>query len=191
MIILGGMKTITPKELDTLRKSDAGVALLDVRTPAEHGKVHVPGVHLVPVDDLDAGKLEGVNGFGKDRPVYILCHSGPRAERAARKLEAAGFGHCHVVEGGTSAWEAAGYEVKRGDSRVLPLNRQVQLVAGGMALAGALLAWFVAPAWVVLSGFVGFGLMVAGATDFCPMAMLLAKMPWNQASRGATCCSAG
>lgn len=185
------MKTITPKDLEMLRRNDAGIALLDVRTPAEHEKVHVPGVHLVPVDDLDAGKLAGVNGFTKEKPVYILCHSGPRAERAARKLEAAGFQDCQVVAGGTSAWEAAGYEVNRGEVRVLPLNRQVQLVAGAMALGGAVLAFTVAPAWIFLSGFVGLGLMVAGATDFCPMAILLAKMPWNQASRGATCCSAG
>jgi hypothetical protein len=58
-----------------------------------------------------------------------------------------------------------------------------------MALAGALLAWFVAPAFIILSGFVGLGLIVAGATDFCPMAILLAKMPWNQSSRGVSCCT--
>jgi hypothetical protein len=46
------------------------------------------------------------------------------------------------------------------------------------------------PAWVFLSGFVGFGLMLAGATDFCPMAIVLAKMPWNQGSKKTSCCSA-
>ena len=76
------------------------------------------------------------------------------------------------------------------DRQVLPLNRQVQLVAGLMALSGAVLAVTVNPAWVFLSGFVGFGLMVAGATDFCPMAILLAKMPWNQGSKKTSCCSA-
>jgi hypothetical protein len=59
-----------------------------------------------------------------------------------------------------------------------------------MALGGAALAVTVNPAWVFLSGFVGFGLMLAGATDFCPMAILLAKMPWNQGSKKTSCCSA-
>jgi hypothetical protein len=46
------------------------------------------------------------------------------------------------------------------------------------------------PAWVFLSGFVGFGLMLAGATNFCPMAIVLAKMPWNQVTKKTSCCSA-
>jgi hypothetical protein len=43
---------------------------------------------------------------------------------------------------------------------------------------------------VLLSGFVGLGLIVAGATGFCPMVIMLAKMPWNQASKKANCCPA-
>jgi hypothetical protein len=112
-----------------------------------------------------------------------------RAERAARKMEGKGFRDCVVVQGGTAGWAAAGLPVNQTDRHVLPLNRQVQLVAGAMALSGAILAFTVAPAWIFLSGFVGFGLMVAGATDFCPMAILLAKMPWNKSSKNATCCA--
>lgn len=184
------MKTITPAELNKLRQSGNPCALLDVRTPAEHEKIHVPGVHLVPVDDLDPEALAATNGFAKDKTIYILCHSGARAERAARKMESRGFQNCVVVEGGTAAWASAGLPVNQTDRHVLPLNRQVQLVAGAMALSGAVLAVMVNPAWVFLSGFVGFGLMVAGATDFCPMAILLAKMPWNQGSKKTSCCSA-
>jgi rhodanese-related sulfurtransferase len=163
---------------------------LDVRTPAEHEKIHVPGVHLVPVDALNPEALAATKGFEKDRSIYILCHSGMRAEKAARKMEGAGFANCVVVEGGTAAWAAAGLPVNQSPRHILPLNRQVQLVAGAMALGGAILAFAVNPAWIFLSGFVGFGLMVAGTTDFCPMAILLAKMPWNQASKKSTCCAA-
>ena len=183
------MKTITPVELNRLREARGGLALLDVRTPAEHEKIHVPGVHLMPVDDLDPAALAATEGFSKDATIYILCHSGVRAERAARKMEGQGFRDCVVVEGGTAGWAAAGLPVNQSERHVLPLNRQVQLVAGAMALSGAILAVTVAPAWIFLSGFVGFGLMLAGATDFCPMAILLAKMPWNQSSKKATCCA--
>jgi rhodanese-related sulfurtransferase len=184
------MKTITPAELNKLRESGAPFALLDVRTPAEHEKIHVPGVHLVPVDELDPEALAATDGFGKDTTIYILCHSGPRAERAARKMEAKGFRDCVVVEGGTSAWAAAGLPVNQTDRKILPINQQMQLVAGTMALAGTVLAFFVNPAWVLLSAFVGLGLIVAGATGFCPIAIVLAKMPWNQGSKKTSCCPA-
>jgi rhodanese-related sulfurtransferase len=184
------MKTITPTELNALRQSGTACALLDVRTPAEHEKIHVHGVHLVPVDDLDPEALAQTNGFSKDKTIYILCHSGARAERAARKMEGKGFQDCVVVSGGTAAWAAAGLPVNQTERRVLPLNRQMQLVAGTMALGGAVLAVTVNPAWVFLSGFVGFGLMLAGATNFCPMAIVLAKMPWNQVTKKTSCCSA-
>jgi rhodanese-related sulfurtransferase len=177
------MKTILPVELNKLRESGADCALLDVRTPAEHEKIHVPGVHLVPVDELDPAALASTNGFAKDRPVYILCHSGMRAEKAARKMEGAGFSNCVVVEGGTAAWAAAGLPVNQSNRRVLPLNRQIQIIAGTLALTGAVLAFTINPAWIFLSGFVGFGLILAGALDFCPMAIVMAKMPWNKSSK--------
>jgi len=40
-----------------------------------------------------------------------------------------------------------------------------------------------------LAGFVGCGLVFAGVTDTCGMAMLIARMPWNQACRSSTTCS--
>jgi hypothetical protein len=45
------------------------------------------------------------------------------------------------------------------------------------------LGGLVSPWWCLLSGFVGAGLIFAGVTDTCGMAMLLARMPWNQAGR--------
>jgi len=36
------------------------------------------------------------------------------------------------------------------------------------------------PWWLTLPGFVGCGLVFAGVTDTCGMAMMLAKMPWNR-----------
>ncbi|MFM8363984.1 MAG: rhodanese-like domain-containing protein [Verrucomicrobiota bacterium] len=177
------MKTITPAELNKLRESGSACALLDVRTPAEHEKIHVPGVHLVPVDGLNPEALAATKGFEKDQSIYILCHSGTRAAKAARKMEGAGFANCVVVEGGTAAWAAAGLPVNQSDRWILPLNRQIQIIAGSLALAGAVLSFTVNPAWIFLSGFVGFGLILAGALDFCPMAILMAMMPWNKSSK--------
>ena len=63
--------------------------------------------------------------------------------------------------------------------------RQVQIAAGSLVLLGVLLGAFVAPAFYALSGFVGAGLLFAGASGFCGMARLLAAMPWNRRASAA------
>lgn len=67
-----------------------------------------------------------------------------------------------------------------GTTGTLPVMRQVQLAAGTLALAGLVGGALLAPALHLLSGLVGAGLIVAGLTGACPMARLLAVMPWNR-----------
>ena len=177
------MTTITPRELHNRLQQGEKLHLLDVRTPTEHEEIHVPDVQLVPLDKLDATKLASVNGLAKDQSLYIFCRTGARAKQAAEKLEKGGYKQCSVVEGGTTAWAEAGLPVNRGTSKVISLERQVRIAAGTIVLTGVLLAYFVHPAFIWLSGFVGAGLMFAGLTDTCAMGMLIAKLPWNQ--RGA------
>ena len=173
------MTTIPPRRLyDRLQKGEK-LHVLDVRTPEEYAEVHVTGAHLAPLDWLDATKLSTLNGFAKDQPLYILCRSGSRAKQAAEKLEKSGYQRCVVVEGGTMAWADAQLPVIRGTSKVISLERQVRIAAGTIVLGGVLLAYFVNPAFIWLSGFIGAGLTFAGITDRCGMGMLIARMPWN------------
>ncbi len=58
--------------------------------------------------------------------------------------------------------------------------RQVQIVAGSLVVLGAVLGATVAPAFYLLSAFVGAGLVFAGVTGFCGMARILDVMPWNR-----------
>jgi rhodanese-related sulfurtransferase len=174
------MKTISPQELYHHHQKGP-VSLLDVRTALEHSEMHVPGVKLVPLDQLEAAH---VAEMPKDAPVYILCRSGARAQKAATKLEAAGYSECHVVEGGTLAWAAAGLPLNRSGQPVMSLERQVRIAAGFLVLTGVLLGFFVNPGFFGLAGFVGAGLIFAGATDWCGMGLLLAKMPWNNKGCG-------
>jgi rhodanese-related sulfurtransferase len=174
------MRTILPEQLHQERETSGSAHLLDVRTPAEHAQIHVPGVHLMPLDRLDADQLAKVNGFAKDQPVYILCGSGARAKQAAQKLEKEGYSECVVVEGGTQAWAKAGLPVTRGASGVISLERQVRIGAGLLVLTGVILGFLVHPVFFGLSAFVGLGLVFAGVTDWCGMGLLLSRMPWNQ-----------
>ena len=80
------------------------------------------------------------------------------------------------------AWEAEGLPLNRG-RKMMSLERQVRIAAGALVFTGALLGYFVNPAWIALSGFVGAGLIFAGITDTCGMGMLIARMPWNNRCR--------
>ena len=76
----------------------------------------------------------------------------------------------------------AGLPVDRGTVKAISLERQVRIGAGSLVLAGVLLAIFLHPYFIALSGFVGAGLVFAGLTDWCGMGLLLAKAPWNAKS---------
>ena len=86
------------------------------------------------------------------------------------------------LEGGIPAWQQAGLPVQKLKNAPLPLMRQVQITAGSLVLLGLILSTMVAPAWILLSWFVGAGLVFAGVSGFCGMARLLAVMPWNRVS---------
>jgi rhodanese-related sulfurtransferase len=181
--------TIAPLALADELKSSTPIDLIDVRSPAEYHAVHAERARLVPLDSLDPGKVMATRCGKPEDPLYILCHSGARARTAAEKFVAAGYENVCVVEGGTKAWQAAGLPVVTGKAG-LSVDRQVRLVIGGGVLAGAALAWWVHPAWVGLSAFFGLGLFVAGLTDFCGLAVLIAAMPWNKSAAACgTCCT--
>lgn len=150
--------------------------LIDVRTPAEYRAVHAVGARNVPLDQLDPKALSG--------RVYVICKSGARSRKACDQLRQAGV-EAYCVEGGTDAWAASGLPVNRSQGAI-SLERQVRIAAGALVLLGIVLAWLVHPAMIAVSAFVGAGLMFAGVTDTCGMAMLLARMPWNR-SRCASC----
>jgi rhodanese-related sulfurtransferase len=179
--------TISPSDLARLRAAGQPVQLIDVRTPAEFQEVHVDFARNVPLDQLQP---EALTPGGSGEALYVICRSGNRAERACQKLEAVGLEVVNV-EGGTLAWEAAGLPVVRSATKVISLERQVRIAAGFLVLVGAVLAMVVHRYFAGVSAFIGAGLMFSGFTDTCGMAMVLARMPWNQveASNEPVCCS--
>ena len=168
-------------ELEELLRQREDVRLLDVRTPGEYAAAHIRGAYNVPLDTLGEHATEIRASVGV--PVVLVCQSGARARRAEEALRTAGMPDLYVLDGGVSGWVAAGMPVERGVPR-LSLDRQVRVVAGGLAAAGGVLALLVSPLFALLPALVGGGLVVAGVTDSCGMALLLARLPYN---RPATC----
>jgi len=175
------MQTITASALAHMQQQGV-VNLIDVRTPAEFGATHAKGATNIPLDRLDPSSLAYCNG----NTVYFICKSGIRAQKAMEKLAESGFSNMVQVEGGTDAWVKAKLPVQKGQ-KALGLEQQVRLIVGGMALTGAGIVLAGQPMGLALVAFMGLGMVYAGITDTCGMAMVLAKAPWN---RGASACPA-
>jgi len=179
------MNTISPRQLSETADDGSKVDLIDVRTPVEFREFHIPFARNVPLDRLDAASI-AKDRSGNTNPLYVVCHSGSRGRQACEKLIAAGCTQVLNVEGGTMAWNQAGLPVIRG-KKAMSLERQIRIVAGSLVFIGVLLGSLVSPYFYGLSGFVGLGLIFAGVTDICPMAMVIARMPWNQIRDDVAC----
>jgi glyoxylase-like metal-dependent hydrolase (beta-lactamase superfamily II) len=182
--------TIAPRELQVLREQASGPFVLDVRSALEFGSERIDGAHLLPLDELER-RLEEVPDHGD---VVVVCRTGIRATIAAETL-ARGGRRPRVLEGGMIAWRRAGLPVREGRKR-LPVDRQVQLIAGSMVLTGVTLGVLVSPWFLAIAAFFGAGLTFAGATGTCGLALLLLRMPWNRplpdpAGGPAAVCAAG
>lgn len=171
------MQSITVAELEKRLENDTpddDVVLIDVREPSEHKHGAIPKAENIPMDKID----EAVEMLRKYSTIYVHCRTGGRSSRTCEQLKAHGLPVINV-EGGVSAWEAAGFPLKK-TSSTLPMMRQVFLVAGILVLLGVVLAYALSPYWILLSAFVGAGLVFSGATGWCGMTKVLAHMPWNK-----------
>jgi rhodanese-related sulfurtransferase len=172
---------VSPIELDELLERHPEVRLLDVRTPGEYETAHIRGAYNVPLDLLGEHGREIRSTVSA--PVVLVCQSGQRARRAEEALRFAGMPNLHVLDGGLSSWITLGKPVVFGAPR-LSLERQVRIAAGGLAAIGAALALLVSPGFAFLPLMMGSGLVFAGVTNTCGLAMLLARLPYN---RPASC----
>ena len=160
-----------------------GAVLVDVRTPAEFSEVRAKAAINLPLDRLSKDMLEKI---AKGKRVLFICRSGKRGETAIAQGSSWGI-VCDNIVGGTMAWEQDGFEVDRGERAVMSLERQVRIAAGGLVAIGTALG-LVGATWALfIPLFVGCGLVFSGVTDTCGMAMILARMPWNQ--RGDSSCA--
>lgn len=101
------VREVTVEELAAAQ--ERGVQVLDVRSPQEYARGHVPGAVNVPLEELLAAPAAaGTDG------VHVLCRSGRRSAEAARALEEAGVAAVSVA-GGTSAWTESGRDVEGGE----------------------------------------------------------------------------
>ena len=186
-IVSANMRGVRPsprigaEELAAALGGPAAPLVVDVRLPAEYRAVHLAPSVSMPLDEIAARRDE----LPRDRELILLCRTGSRARLAAAQLSDL---RTRVLEGGIVAWQEAGHPVIEGKAH-MSLERQVRIVAGALAGVGGALAVAGSRWFGLVPMFVGAGLVYAGLTDRCGMAMLLGRLPYNRraAEPSGTC----
>lgn len=162
------------------RLMDEGAVLLDIREADEYAREHIPGGRHLALSRLDDAELATDHG----RAVIFHCRSGARTRSNADALATKVGDSCDalMLEGGLDGWRKAGLATVTDRRQPIELARQVQIGAGGLALLGTVLGLSVSPWFFAVPLFVGGGLLLAGLTGFCGMAVLLQSAPWNRAA---------
>ena len=172
------LRCIGPHEAKRLM--DEGAILVDIREADEYAREHIPGGRHLALSQFDKTDIAVHHG----RAVIFHCRSGARTRSNAAALAAEVDESCDVLilEGGLDGWRKAGLPTEVDRRRPLELQRQVQIGAGGLALLGTILGLSISPWFFAIPLFVGAGLLFAGLTGFCGMAVLLERAPWNRAA---------
>ena len=98
---------VDAKQLHSLLDRNGKVLVVDVRTPAEYAKGHIPGAVNVPINVLSQKILE--MKVAKDSTIVTTCDHGGRSSRAAMELQKMGYhatSFCRI-----ESWQKDGYKI--------------------------------------------------------------------------------
>jgi rhodanese-related sulfurtransferase len=100
---------------ESLRRglADDRLEVLDLAPSPTHRRGHIPGAWFV----VRAGLAEAIEVLPKGKGLVLTSPDGALAAHAARELDVIADVVPFVLEGGTSAWTAAGHPLESGMSR--------------------------------------------------------------------------
>ena len=104
------VRTVPPTEASALieeRGQQPGFVIVDVRRPDEFAAGHIPGAGNI----ASATFPEHIAGLDPDGVYVVYCQRGGRSAGVCTMMQEAGFGEIYEIEGGISAWKAAGLPV--------------------------------------------------------------------------------
>jgi rhodanese-related sulfurtransferase len=104
--LAGGFKEIKATQFEKQRKSSKAI-LLDVRTPEEFFRGHIPGA--INLDINSPAFSERASQLDKRKTILVNCHVGSRGAIASAELAKMGFKTVCNLEGGLDAWEKDGH----------------------------------------------------------------------------------
>ena len=186
--INSAVANVHPREVRKWLESGEAI-LVDVREADEHARERIQGAHLAALSTFNPSQVSAMAKPGQR--IVMHCKSGRRATDAARMMaEFASTGLAiSSMTGGIEGWKTEQLPVVLNTAvSKISVMRQVQIVIGLGVLAGAALAWFVHPAFIVIPAFFGAGLTFAGVSGTCALASIIGKMPWNKLNSGTDSC---
>jgi rhodanese-related sulfurtransferase len=94
------MKTITPKEIETLLFEGKALDIIDVRETDEVAGGRIPGAVNIPLGLIEFRMHE----LDKTKEYIMVCRSGGRSGSASQFLESYGYRVINMI-GGMLSWE--------------------------------------------------------------------------------------
>ena len=87
------MKTITIDELERLEPDRCSI--VDIRPAADFARGSFPGAINIPMDELE----QRMGELDRDKPIYLLCHTGTKSVDYVEMLELAGYQTANIFGG--------------------------------------------------------------------------------------------
>ena len=97
---------LTVKEFDKLSKETPDAVIADVRSPVDYVEGYIP--NAVNIDYTGKYWTQVIANIDKTKPYFLYCLGGNRSAEAAEVLRKEGFAKVYVLQGGYTAWQAAG-----------------------------------------------------------------------------------
>ncbi len=108
-LLSGGAEAHTVSATEAQALIQGGALLVDLRSKAERQTLFIPGSKHLPLEQVGTPPAS----FATGGIIICQCASGHRSGLAAQQLRAQGF-DARSLSGGITAWQSAGFVVKRG-----------------------------------------------------------------------------
>ena len=88
-----------------------GLVILDIRTADEYAAGHIPGA--INIDYYSPDFESKLRELDPTVPYVMYCQSGNRSAKALPLMDSIGFQEVYELDGGISAWAAAGEPIEQ------------------------------------------------------------------------------